>query len=217
MVNHAEASRLNIERMKQIYQQLSCYRGLGEDAGPRSSNTPPGERRKSYNLVCLCLQGFWLRFPPTPTATGTAAPRRVSRWRRPTTPALRPVSSGTHTHTHSRHAPPPLPTGSDQEASCLAGYQMPVHAQGSWQSPVMMYMQEPQPGMAAHQQGESNLPNPRHLSVSLPPLGVCNSVNISELQVMQAPVPGSCVTLRTRSRFQVHRLRKVRTSTLLGD
>lgn len=31
MVNHAEASRLNIERMKQIYQQLSCYRGLGKD------------------------------------------------------------------------------------------------------------------------------------------------------------------------------------------
>lgn len=31
MVNHAEASRINIERMKQIYQQLSCYRGLGKD------------------------------------------------------------------------------------------------------------------------------------------------------------------------------------------
>ncbi len=31
MVNHAEASRINIERMKQIYQQLSCYRGLGRD------------------------------------------------------------------------------------------------------------------------------------------------------------------------------------------
>ncbi|XP_024254674.1 cryptochrome-1b [Oncorhynchus tshawytscha] len=29
MVHHAEASRLNVERMKQIYQQLSCYRGLG--------------------------------------------------------------------------------------------------------------------------------------------------------------------------------------------
>ncbi|XP_034445014.1 cryptochrome-1b [Hippoglossus hippoglossus] len=29
MVNHAEASRINIERMKQIYQQLSCNRGLG--------------------------------------------------------------------------------------------------------------------------------------------------------------------------------------------
>lgn len=30
MVNHAEASRVNIERMKQIYQQLSCYKGLGK-------------------------------------------------------------------------------------------------------------------------------------------------------------------------------------------
>uniref|UniRef100_A0AAR2KL01 Photolyase/cryptochrome alpha/beta domain-containing protein n=1 Tax=Pygocentrus nattereri TaxID=42514 RepID=A0AAR2KL01_PYGNA len=30
MVNHAEASRLNIERMRQIYQQLSRYRGLSE-------------------------------------------------------------------------------------------------------------------------------------------------------------------------------------------
>ncbi|XP_059191050.1 cryptochrome-2 [Centropristis striata] len=28
MINHAEASRLNIERMKQVYQQLSHYRGL---------------------------------------------------------------------------------------------------------------------------------------------------------------------------------------------
>lgn len=28
MVNHAEASRLNIERMRQMYQQLSKYRGL---------------------------------------------------------------------------------------------------------------------------------------------------------------------------------------------
>ncbi|XP_053576263.1 cryptochrome-2 [Bombina bombina] len=28
IVNHAESSRLNIERMKQTYQQLSCYRGL---------------------------------------------------------------------------------------------------------------------------------------------------------------------------------------------
>lgn len=28
IVNHAETSRLNIERMKQIYQQLSRYRGL---------------------------------------------------------------------------------------------------------------------------------------------------------------------------------------------
>lgn len=30
MVNHAESSRLNIERMKQVYQQLSHYRGLSK-------------------------------------------------------------------------------------------------------------------------------------------------------------------------------------------
>lgn len=41
MVNHAEASRLNIERMKQIYQQLSCYRGLGEEAGKSSCEVLP--------------------------------------------------------------------------------------------------------------------------------------------------------------------------------
>uniref|UniRef100_A0A8C9YUH2 Cryptochrome circadian regulator 3a n=1 Tax=Sander lucioperca TaxID=283035 RepID=A0A8C9YUH2_SANLU len=38
MVHHAEASRLNIERMKQIYQQLSRYRGLGLLASVPSSN-----------------------------------------------------------------------------------------------------------------------------------------------------------------------------------
>ncbi|CAB1456083.1 unnamed protein product [Pleuronectes platessa] len=39
MVHHAEASRFNIERMKQIYQQLSCYRGLGLVATvPSNSN-----------------------------------------------------------------------------------------------------------------------------------------------------------------------------------
>ena len=42
MVNHAEASRLNIERMKQIYQQLSRYRGLGKGsaAGPGHGHLP---------------------------------------------------------------------------------------------------------------------------------------------------------------------------------
>jgi len=29
MVNHAVASRINLERMKQVYQQLSKYRGAG--------------------------------------------------------------------------------------------------------------------------------------------------------------------------------------------
>lgn len=34
MVNHAEASRLNIERMRQMYQQLSKYRGLSKYFSP---------------------------------------------------------------------------------------------------------------------------------------------------------------------------------------
>uniref|UniRef100_A0A673GR00 Cryptochrome-1 n=1 Tax=Sinocyclocheilus rhinocerous TaxID=307959 RepID=A0A673GR00_9TELE len=38
MVHHAEASRLNIERMKQIYQQLSCYRGLGKTKTKEKEN-----------------------------------------------------------------------------------------------------------------------------------------------------------------------------------
>ncbi|KAJ8002939.1 hypothetical protein DPEC_G00164170 [Dallia pectoralis] len=46
MVHHAEASRLNIERMKQIYQQLSCYRGLGllatVPANPNNSGNSAG-------------------------------------------------------------------------------------------------------------------------------------------------------------------------------
>ncbi|XP_063044562.1 cryptochrome-2-like [Engraulis encrasicolus] len=52
MVNHAATSRLNIERMKQVYQQFSQYKGLSlleivpvireqsESSVPRPSNTP---------------------------------------------------------------------------------------------------------------------------------------------------------------------------------
>uniref|UniRef100_A0A3P9IN33 Cryptochrome-1 n=1 Tax=Oryzias latipes TaxID=8090 RepID=A0A3P9IN33_ORYLA len=58
MVHHAEASRINIERMKQIYQQLSCYRGLGLLAliptdpssganGCRAGGTDEGQRGSS--------------------------------------------------------------------------------------------------------------------------------------------------------------------------
>lgn len=45
IVNHAETSRLNIERMKQIYQQLSRYRGLCKDTPPQpleGRGAPPG-------------------------------------------------------------------------------------------------------------------------------------------------------------------------------
>ncbi|XP_053536314.1 cryptochrome circadian regulator 3a isoform X2 [Ictalurus punctatus] len=57
MVNHAEASRLNIERMKQIYQQLSRYRGLGLLASVPSTHNgngngmaySPGEQQSGNN------------------------------------------------------------------------------------------------------------------------------------------------------------------------
>ncbi|XP_057212065.1 cryptochrome circadian regulator 3a isoform X1 [Triplophysa rosa] len=55
MVNHAEASRLNIERMKQIYQQLSRYRGLGLLASVPSRRNgngtaySPGEQQSGTN------------------------------------------------------------------------------------------------------------------------------------------------------------------------
>ncbi|XP_078403022.1 cryptochrome-1-like [Cetorhinus maximus] len=42
MVIHAEASRLNIERMKQIYQQLSRYKGLGPLASVPSNQNGNG-------------------------------------------------------------------------------------------------------------------------------------------------------------------------------
>lgn len=50
MINHAEGSRLNIERMKQVYQQLSHYRGLSllasvptiqEEAEPSQTSSGP--------------------------------------------------------------------------------------------------------------------------------------------------------------------------------
>ncbi|KAL6458963.1 hypothetical protein MHYP_G00324350 [Metynnis hypsauchen] len=61
MVNHAEASRLNIERMKQIYQQLSRYRGLGLLASVPSTHNgngngmaySPGEQHSGTNTPAL--------------------------------------------------------------------------------------------------------------------------------------------------------------------
>ncbi|XP_053280066.1 cryptochrome-1 [Pleuronectes platessa] len=61
MVHHAEASRLNIERMKQIYQQLSRYRGLGLLASVPSATggmmsfspgeQPPGTNSNNTHLL----------------------------------------------------------------------------------------------------------------------------------------------------------------------
>uniref|UniRef100_A0A8C3ACC1 Cryptochrome-1 n=1 Tax=Cyclopterus lumpus TaxID=8103 RepID=A0A8C3ACC1_CYCLU len=107
MVHHAEASRLNIERMKQIYQQLSCYRGLGDR---------------------LCLQAFWLQFRPPPTATGR---RLQTGWGSPARPRLRPVS-GSSIDTHKLRvssSPPPEAKGSNVQVLFFPGHQMPVLSQ----------------------------------------------------------------------------------------
>ncbi|KAK7145912.1 hypothetical protein R3I93_013594 [Phoxinus phoxinus] len=65
MVNHAEASRLNIERMKQIYQQLSRYRGLGLLASVPSTHNGngngmayyPGEHQSGTNTPAPAVSG----------------------------------------------------------------------------------------------------------------------------------------------------------------
>lgn len=65
MVNHAEASRLNIERMKQIYQQLSRYRGLGLLASVPSTHNgngngmaySPGEQQSGSNTPAPTMSG----------------------------------------------------------------------------------------------------------------------------------------------------------------
>lgn len=53
MVNHAEASRLNIERMRQIYQQLSRYRGLSKTRFTSLNENVLSSLVWSCLLVCL--------------------------------------------------------------------------------------------------------------------------------------------------------------------
>uniref|UniRef100_A0A3B3ZDC6 Photolyase/cryptochrome alpha/beta domain-containing protein n=1 Tax=Periophthalmus magnuspinnatus TaxID=409849 RepID=A0A3B3ZDC6_9GOBI len=80
MVHHAEASRLNIERMKQIYQQLSRYRGLVSTLNTHTKcslarvNTAPTPE---------------VRYPPTYTHPHTQASLPLS---------LSLALSNTHTH-----------------------------------------------------------------------------------------------------------------------
>lgn len=67
MVNHAEASRLNIERMKQIYQQLSRYRGLGE--APPTAQPAKWRIRILFSTPVCLFQACWRRCRP-PMAAG---------------------------------------------------------------------------------------------------------------------------------------------------
>ncbi|CAG5927389.1 unnamed protein product [Menidia menidia] len=130
MVNHAEASRLNIERMKQIYQQLSCYRGLGKGAGTSSLPSPTHKAQQGLNaLSALPSAGLLASVPSNSNGNGNEA-----------------STDGMG-----------FPVEASHEAAAPSAYQMPVHSQGDWQSGVMMYMQsDPQTNMGALQQGYSN-------------------------------------------------------------
>uniref|UniRef100_A0A9J8CY65 Cryptochrome circadian regulator 2 n=1 Tax=Cyprinus carpio carpio TaxID=630221 RepID=A0A9J8CY65_CYPCA len=75
MINHAESSRLNIERMKQVYQQLSHYRGLNQVSSPvpspheptSASSTPPNSEPSTPNSS------------PTAAAAGAHTQRKRGR------------------------------------------------------------------------------------------------------------------------------------------
>lgn len=151
MVNHAEASRLNIERMKQIYQQLSCYRGLGKDASVELLQSAPGWRREALIPGLSLSSGLLATVPSNSNGNrnGNETGFPVEASHDPSPPSGKHQEAPQPPRVHASAAV------SDREASCLAGYQMPVHAQGNWQSGVMMYRQDPQTGMGAHQQGES--------------------------------------------------------------
>lgn len=108
-------------------------------------------------LSPLCSQVFWPQFHPTATGI-TAAARQRTLPRLSTTLPLRLVRIlclsfdtagvwGQDCYLRD--------DGGVAASLCAAGYQMPVHSQGDWQSGVMMYMQgDPQVAVSSHQQGE---------------------------------------------------------------
>uniref|UniRef100_A0A4W5LXZ0 Cryptochrome circadian regulator 2 n=1 Tax=Hucho hucho TaxID=62062 RepID=A0A4W5LXZ0_9TELE len=71
MINHAEGSRLNIERMKQVYQQLSHYKGLSEfffSIANRFAVVCPieHESRPWFGFFPYSLKGALSRLKPHP-------------------------------------------------------------------------------------------------------------------------------------------------------
>uniref|UniRef100_A0A3B5A2J3 Cryptochrome-2-like n=1 Tax=Stegastes partitus TaxID=144197 RepID=A0A3B5A2J3_9TELE len=119
MINHAEGSRLNIERMKQVYQQLSHYRGLSllasvptiqEEAEPPMTD----ESQTSSGPGTLKPQSSTLHPEIWPTATPPAAPQLQTPPPRPSTPTRTkrpslPASPPTSFSPASRPPRPPPP------------------------------------------------------------------------------------------------------------
>ncbi|XP_026030656.1 cryptochrome-2 [Astatotilapia calliptera] len=133
MINHAESSRLNIERMKQVYQQLSHYRGLSllasvptiqEEAEPpmtdesQTSSGPDSPQRVPANTEeDVCYEA-----PDSSTVcpSSTSAPHPDQEYQAPC------ISSGCHTdpsHPPSlssiqRHSPPLKSKPCSPSSSC---------------------------------------------------------------------------------------------------
>ncbi|XP_063335082.1 cryptochrome-2 [Pelmatolapia mariae] len=133
MINHAESSRLNIERMKQVYQQLSHYRGLSllasvptiqEEAEPpmtdesQTSSGPDSPQRVPANTEGAgCYEA-----PDSSTVcpSSTSAPHPEQEHQAPC------ISSGCHTdpsHPPSfsstqGHSPPLKSKPSSPSSSC---------------------------------------------------------------------------------------------------
>ncbi|TNN00106.1 hypothetical protein fugu_011352 [Takifugu bimaculatus] len=123
MINHAEGSRLNIERMKQVYQQLSHYRGLSllasvptiqEEAEPpmtdefQNSSGPDSPPRPAHgaalpdsSTVCVsssCVPHSVLGdTPPTRSSLTQSLSARSKPASLSSGPSTVPVSSATQT------------------------------------------------------------------------------------------------------------------------
>ncbi|XP_042571156.1 cryptochrome-2-like isoform X2 [Cyprinus carpio] len=104
MINHAESSRLNIERMKQVYQQLSHYRGLSllasvptiqEEAEPPMSDD-------SYASSSTADQvSSPVPSPHEPTSASSTPPNSE-----PSTPNSSPTAAAAGAHTQRKRGRP---------------------------------------------------------------------------------------------------------------
>uniref|UniRef100_A0A674NE95 Cryptochrome circadian regulator 3a n=1 Tax=Takifugu rubripes TaxID=31033 RepID=A0A674NE95_TAKRU len=100
MVNHAEASRLNIERMKQIYQQLSRYRGLGKRPAPQHRGRLSEALRTFHGNFNACVTGYQSAPEPSQNVTSSllyhefAVPQHPGNAAAPPTAGLETVQVG---------------------------------------------------------------------------------------------------------------------------
>nr|XP_055073401.1 cryptochrome circadian regulator 3b [Misgurnus anguillicaudatus] len=122
MVNHAEASRLNIERMRQIYQQLSRYRGLSLLATVPSNNMEEASVNEGRGVVASpapqrSVPSYRVRreqrdVREQPSTSGVKHRRHRHALSHRTSPYVTQSDLTGHTHQFAvPHQPGPLPVG----------------------------------------------------------------------------------------------------------